>query len=225
MSPSRLIDLFAILVVAAVLLIPAPSIDAYPAVQGDKADLDRVSFLQDAVYRDPGDANTGVELARAYLAVDHPEWALATLRRVGLAGSKDYKVHQVAAYAYATLLQAKDALLEAEAGLAACEADPGGCSDVARIRLSYLAEMMRKPVEAGVDPKKDPLRAKQLVSEALHATKAPPLPSPDDKPASAKTPAPGTSLTPGGAAAPGKSLAPEKSPLPGGTTAAPGRVR
>lgn len=204
---TRFFDLFAVLIVAVVVLLPEPSIDAYPAVQGDKADLDRIASLQDAVYRDPKNVAAATELARAYLSVDQADWALATLNSAGLAGSKNYAVHQVAAYAYATLLRPKEALAEAEAGLAACGADPGGCNDVTRIRLTYLAEMMRKPVEAGVDPKKDPLAAKRLVSEALRATKAPPLPSPDDVPApkvpsqkAPDAPAPVKAPTPGAAA-------------------------
>ena len=53
-------------------------------------------------------------------------WALATLEPFispPQAGATDrYLAHQVAAYAYATLLMPKEALRQAELGLAACEA-------------------------------------------------------------------------------------------------------
>jgi hypothetical protein len=87
-------------------------------------------------------------------------------------GRGDYKVHQVAAYAFATLLLPQEALKQAEQGLAACDAGGTQCPDVARIRLDYLAELMRKPANAGIDPNQDPLRAKQMVQQALRATKA-----------------------------------------------------
>src|SRR5262245_1333385 len=137
---TRLFDLIAVLIVAVVVLLPQPSIQAYPAAFGDQADLDRLAALEDAHYLRPGDGRTAVELARAYLQVEQPGWALATLEPL-LAGGT-YEVHQVAAFAYATLLRPADALREAEAGIAACE--KGGCSETARIRLSYIAELMRK---------------------------------------------------------------------------------
>src|SRR5262245_34132029 len=146
---SRLFDLIALLIVAVVVLLPQPSIQAYPAVEGDQADLDRLAALEDAHYGRPGDPQVAIELGRAYLQVEQPAWALATLP---LQEGGPYEAHQVAAFAYATLLRPKDALREAEAGLSACERV--GCSDTARIRLSYLAELMRKPVAAGVDPRK-----------------------------------------------------------------------
>jgi hypothetical protein len=117
-----------------------------------------------------------VELARAYLQVEQPGWALATLSR--FMERRDHEVHRVAAYAYATLLLPEQALRQAQLGIKACEAGDG-CSEVARIRLSFLSEMMRKQVEAGVDPKKDPLRAKRLVQEAMHMARPP---SPSEKP-------------------------------------------
>src|SRR5262245_5128800 len=125
---TRLLDLLAILVVAVVVLLPQPSIRAYPAAQGDETDLDRLAALSDAHFLRPDDVGTAVELARAALQVDQPGWALATLRPFldgagppGPPGPVDYGVHQAAAFAYATLLRPDLALKEAEAGLAACE--------------------------------------------------------------------------------------------------------
>lgn len=183
---SRLFDLLALLIVALVVLLPQPSIQAAPAVEGDQADLDRLAALEDAHSQRPGDVQVAVELGRAYLQVDQPAWALAVLP---LGAGAPYEAHQVAAFAYATLLRPADALREAEAGLAACER--GGCSETARIRLSYLAELMRKPVAAGVDPKKDPLAAKRAVSEALHATRVPERTAPAAPTAPATPPTPG----------------------------------
>lgn len=167
---TRLIDLFAVLIVAFLVLLPQPSVVVQPAIQGDKTDLDRLAVLQDALYRSPEDVGAAVELARAYLRVEQPGWAIATL--AAFSGRGDYLVHQVNAYAYATLLQPEQALQQAEAGLAACAAQGPRCPDAAQIRLAYLADLMREQARGGIDPQSQPLAAKQLVQAALRATKA-----------------------------------------------------
>lgn len=193
---TKFLDLFAILIVGLLVLLPQPGIVVFPAVQGDKTDLDRLAVLEDARYRAPDDAGAAVELARAYLRVDQPGWAVAALQP--FVGRGEYQVHQVSAYAYATLLLPQEALKQAEQGLAACEARGAACPNVARIRLQYLAELMRQPASAGVDPNQDPLRAKQMVQQALRATKASavkaspvavPAPAPVHAPAPAPAPA------------------------------------
>lgn len=213
---TKFLDLFAILIVALLVLLPQPGVVVFPAVVGDKTDLDRLAVLEDAHYRAPSDANAAVDLARAYLRIEQPGWAVAALQPY--LGHGEYQVHQVAAYAYATLLLPKEALRQAEQGLNVCEARGPACPDVARIRLQYLAELMRKPAGEGVDPALDPLRAKQLVQQALRATKsgvtpgtANPAPSPASptkpqapSPAPAPTPAP----TSGSAPAPSPPTAP-----------------
>ncbi len=189
---TRFLDLVAILIVAVLVLLPQPGVTVFPAVQGDKTDLDRLSGLEDAHYRAPDDVQAAVELARGYLRVEQPAWAVAALEPFFSRG--EHPVHQVAAYAYATLLLPQEALKQTEQGLAACDAKPATCPDMARIRLQYLAELMRQPAQAGVDPQTDPLRARQLVREALRATK-PNMRPPTANPA-AKAPSPASGSTP-----------------------------
>ena len=129
---ARLFDLIAVLIVAVVVLLPQPSIQAYPAAQGDQADLDRLATLEDAHGQRPEDVQIAVELARAYLQVEQPAWALVALQP--FQGSGRMEVHQVAAFAYATLLRPADALREAGAG---CECDI--CA-VALPLVTYLSE-------------------------------------------------------------------------------------
>lgn len=192
---TKLLDLFAVLVVAVLLLLPQPSVVVSPAARGDKTDLERLAVLEDARFRTPEDAAVAVDLARAYLRVEQPGWAAATL--APFLGSNDYHVHQAAAFVYATLLMPKESLEQAEASLKACDQLGSGCPEVARIRLSYLADLMRQPAVAGVDPSTDPLKARQLVQQALRATRAP-LPSPKPAaPTKAPTPTPAPSGSPG----------------------------
>lgn len=212
---TKFLDLFAILIVALLVLLPQPGVVVFPAVVGDKTDLDRLAVLEDAHYRAPGDANAAVDLARAYLRIEQPGWAVAALHP--FLGNGEYQVHQVAAYAYATLLLPKEALRQAEQGLNVCEARGPACPDVARIRLQYLAELMRKPAGEGVDPSLDPLRAKQLVQQALRATKSGVTPGTVSTP-SAPTPAPApqkpATSTPPATPAPAQGNAPTHTPTP-----------
>ncbi len=190
---TRLIDLFAVLIVAFLVLLPQPSVVVQPAIQGDRTDLDRLGVLEDALYRSPGDVGAAVELSRAYLRVEQPGWAIATL--APFLGRGDYLVHQVSAYAYATLLLPDMALKQAEAGLAACASQGPRCPEAAQIRLGYLADLMREQASKGIDPKSQPLAAKQLVQAALRATKAnatqtKPAPAAKPTPAANPNPAP-----------------------------------
>ena len=183
---TRFLDLLAFVILAVVVLLPSPGITVTPAISGERADLERLSQLEDALFRaESPDATPeqrqraaalSVELARSYMTVGRPDWALATLAPALERG--DVAAHQVAAYAQAERLRPAEALATAEAGLRACDKAGAACGEVARIRLSYLAEMMRGLASANVDPTKDPARARQLVREALHHTKAPPIPKP-----------------------------------------------
>lgn len=191
---TRLIDLIAVLIVALLVLLPQPGVVVQPALVGDKADLDRLAVLEDAVFRAPDDVEAAVELGRVYLRAEQPAWALAVLRPH--LGTGDYRVHQVMASAYATLLKPDLALKEAEAGIKACETAGPRCPEPAFIRLQYIANLVRDLAQLGIDPAREPLKAKQRVQAELRAAKAlPPSPSKGSgKPAA--PPAPNKSVTP-----------------------------
>lgn len=182
---ARVIDLFAVLLVALLVLLPEPSVRFAPALAGDKAQLEALSALEDEVFRaggTPGGVSAAqrVRLARAYMNVERPEWALDLLApRLAAGPDEGFEAYQVAAHAYAERLQPKEALRTAEEGLRRCEAAGGACSDMVRIRLGYLLGMVKQLVAEDIDPRKEPLKARQRVREALRATKA-----------SAPTPAP-----------------------------------
>lgn len=172
---ARVIDLLAVLLVALLVLLPEPGVRFAPAVSGDPAQLEALSALEDEVFRAEGtpagvSAAQRVRLARAYMDVERPEWALDLL--VPRLGQDGFEAYQVAAHAYAERLQPKEALRTAEEGLRRCEAAGAACSDVARIRLGYLRGMVEELVKEDIDPRKEPLKARQRVREALRATKA-----------------------------------------------------
>jgi hypothetical protein len=129
---AKLIDLFALAIVAFVLLLPQPTVVFSPGFAGDKSDLDRIAVLEDSLYRKKDDVEVAVDLARAYLRIEQPVWAIATLRPYKGAGS--YQVHQVLATAYATVLRFDLGLAEAESGMAQCESQGPRCPEVTQIR-------------------------------------------------------------------------------------------
>ncbi len=187
---ARLVDLFALAIVAFLLLLPQPTVVFAPGFAGDKSDVDRIAVLEDALYRKSDDVETAVELARAYLRIEQPVWAIATLKPYTQKDS--YQVHQVLATAYATVLRFDLGLAEAEAGLKVCESQGARCPEVTQIRLGYLANLMRENAQKGIDAGTDPVAAKRMVQAALRATKAqlpatppatkPQAPSPSPKP-------------------------------------------
>ena len=69
---ARLIDLFALAIVAFLLLLPQPTVVFAPAFSGDKSDMDRVAALEDALHRKPEEIEVAIELTRAYLRIEQP---------------------------------------------------------------------------------------------------------------------------------------------------------
>jgi hypothetical protein len=169
----RALDVIAVAAVAVVLLLPKPSVEASVALVGDKVELDRIAALEDARYAEPDDPSHAVALADAYLGLLHPDWALATTTQ--FVSSNDHRIHLVRATARAERLEGAQCLDEAKLGLAACDAEGvEKCPPSVRVRFDVISSAMRVLVERGIDPKKDPRKAREAVSEVLHATKARP---------------------------------------------------
>jgi hypothetical protein len=169
----RIVDVVAVAAVAVVLLLPKPSVDAHVALVGDKVELDHIAALEDARFAEPDDASHAVALADAYLGLLHPDWALATTAQ--FASTKDHRVHLVRATARAERLEGAECVDESNQGLAACDAEGAQeCPPAVRIRFNLISSAMQALVDQGIDPRKDPKRARQAVAEVLHAAKTKP---------------------------------------------------
>lgn len=179
---SRAFDLIAIAAVAIVLFLPKPSLQAKPALVGEKIELDRVAALEDARFAEPGNIDHAVELADAYLRLARADWALATLAQFSSSG--DHRVHLLAATAHAERLEPGATVDEAARGLAACDAEGPRCSSADRVRFGVISQSMQSLVDAKIDPYKSPQQAREAVSRVLHSTKASdkaPAPAPKKK--------------------------------------------
>jgi len=169
----RAFDVIAVLAVAVVLLLPKPSLDAKPALEAEKIELDRIAALEDALFTaSPAEeVPRATALADAYLRLLHPDWALGTLAR--FADRDDHRVHLLIATAQAERLQPKAAVDAVTRGLKACDAEGvEKCPPSERTRLTVISSGMESLLAAGVDPRKDPKRAREAVASVLHSTKA-----------------------------------------------------
>jgi hypothetical protein len=193
MSLPRIVDVIAVAAVAVVVLLPSGSLVAKPALVGDKVELDRIAALEDQRFSAPDDVERALALGYAYLRAQHPEWTLETT--AAFTGAGDHRVHTLRATAWAERLQAADAVAEAQKGYEACDREgPQKCDPSARVRLGVVAAPMQALVDAGIDPRQDPRRARDTVAGVLHATKTKDLlqtapKPPATKPALSKPPA------------------------------------
>lgn len=168
MTLSRIVDLIAVAAVAIVVLLPSGSLVAHPAMVGDKIELDRLAALEDARAAAPDEVDRALALADAYLAAEHPDWALETTAQFAPDG--DHRVHLIRAVAYAERLQAPESLAEAERATRACDREGDKCDQTARVRIGLVETPMRALVESKIDPRKDPKRARAAVAGVLHRT-------------------------------------------------------
>jgi hypothetical protein len=171
---SRIFDLIAVFAVAVVLLLPKASLEAKPALNGAKIELDHIAELEDLHFVDPTNVERANALAEAYLGLIHPDWALATLAGLGdsPAGPEGVRVHLLRATARAERLEAQAAVDDAARGRAACDQLGAACNPSLRIRLDVIAGPMQALLDQKIDPYKNPKEAADAVAKILHSTKA-----------------------------------------------------
>jgi hypothetical protein len=175
---NRLLDLVAVIAVAVVVLLPKASVEARPALEGDPVELERVSRLQDDLYREPTNARTAVQLADAFLSFFRADWAIATLapfvawERAGRL-QPDAEVHLVLATAHAERLEPGPCVDEARRveEVCAAAADTPRCPDGTLARSRLIAGSMQALLDKGIDPAKDPQHAKEEVYRVLHPSR------------------------------------------------------
>ncbi len=168
---SRVFDLIAVVAVAIVLLLPKPSLEAKPALVGEKIELDRIAELEDARYAEPKSIDHACDLADAYMRLRHFDWALATLEQ--FKDARDHRVHQLRATAYADRLEPELALAEIKRASEACDAEGATtCPDRERLHFDQIARPMQALIDQHIDPKKQQREAREAVGKELHSTKA-----------------------------------------------------
>jgi hypothetical protein len=178
----RLLDLFAVLAVAVVVLLPKASVEARPALEGDPLQLDRVARVQDDLFREPTDVTKAMELADNLLSFGRADWAIAALAPYVKAPAEPWqraRLHLLLATARAERLEADLAAAEAREAISGCdESDsksPAGepMASCVRVRASagLIGAAMQTLVDQHIDPAQDPQRAKSEVYKVLHPSR------------------------------------------------------
>ena len=182
----RLLDLFAVCAVAVVLLLPKASVDAHPALEGEALELDRVARLQDDAFRRPDDVEPALELADAFLSFQRNDFAIASLSPFverERAGTRpvDARVHLLLSAARAERLEAAEAVAEGKQVLEACSGGEGGprCPAGTLARLHVVAGSMQALLDNGIDPARDPQRAREAVFKVLRPSRSQFAPRPN----------------------------------------------
>lgn len=173
----RLADLIAALAIAVVVLLPKASIEARPALDGQPVELDRISRLQDDVFREPENAEALLQLADGWLSFGRADWAIASLSRFvdgearGAAWTQApllrARVHLTLATARAERLEPAQAVDEARLVETSCREGAPACGPL-RARADLLRAAMQALIDQHIDPAHDPERAKREVGKALH---------------------------------------------------------
>jgi hypothetical protein len=174
MRVTRILDLFVLMLLAVLLVLPRPDATAKPALPLPAAQRERVAELQSSLLGQPDDVGARLELANLYLDGHRPDWALATLAPALADHGDDYRVQDVRAIAFADRFEAPQAFEAASAALALCERFPEGnaaaqvppCGEGAHARLSLLHSTLERI--HGLDMKNNLVLAKERIIESLH---------------------------------------------------------
>jgi hypothetical protein len=173
MRVTRILDLFIIVLLAAVVLMPRPDASVKPALALDPERRARVAELQSILIGRPDAVDASVELANIFLDGHRPDWALAAVSAAAKYHPSDYRIHHLRAIAYADRFEGEPAFDAVQKAVQLCDVTPPpagapACGDAARSRLGLLAATLEEVSK--VDMKKHPHIAKERIFKTLHPT-------------------------------------------------------
>ena len=175
----RLVDLFAVLAVAVVVLLPKPSVSAKPALEGEPVELDRVAQLQTDAFAHPTDLAPALQLADELMSYARADWALQTLapyveREVNGQAPRDARLHLAVATAHAERFESHAAVDEQRIVEEICHGVEGTpqCPPGTLARSQIIGGAMKVLADKDIDPSKEPVRAKAEVYKAIHPSRS-----------------------------------------------------
>ncbi|MES1171663.1 MAG: hypothetical protein ABUL77_00375 [Bacteroidota bacterium] len=186
MHVTRVLDLLALLLLAALLVIPRPNVTVKAALAVPGEQRERVAQLQAHLLGVPGDVDAAIELGDLFLDGKRPDWTLATIGTVLPGHENDYRLHLRRAVAYADRFESPPAFQAVDRALALCNAPPTPgapvCDEAPRARLHLLHSTLERI--KGIDMRNNPALAKDKIYEALHPVWLPKKVTPAGKPPS-----------------------------------------
>jgi len=188
----RFFDIFAVVALALVVLMPRPGVEVKAAVEKlDRATEQRIAELQAALLGDPSNLEAAIEVAELYRSIHRPEWSLATLGPFRERAAADYRVHFGIAMAQAERFELEAAYEAMGRGLVACEKNVGpvkcGAAPEARMRLVQAG--LKRIFDAKIDPRKRPEVVQEAMYGSLRSTRIEKIRA-SGKPPAVKGPAP-----------------------------------
>jgi hypothetical protein len=153
-----ILDLVAVGVTAAAVLLPSQTKAVNPLYEGDVAARQlAIAEAQADLARDPKDRTALTRLTEALTDVGQSDWAL---RVAGAAaaqpGADRWRALLVVSAAHADRLDVPEAYDWAKKALAACDAPGAACADHERTRIDLYVKALKAGIDSGIDPRLDP---------------------------------------------------------------------
>ncbi|MBI5479718.1 MAG: hypothetical protein HY906_12720 [Deltaproteobacteria bacterium] len=170
----RFFDIFAVVALAVVLLMPRPGVEVKAAVEKlDRETEQRIAELQAALLGDPGDLEAAIAVAEIYRTIHRPEWALATLGPFRERAAGDYRVYFGIAMAQAERFELPDAHDAMGRALAACAKNAGKvpCGAAPEARMRMVQNGLQRVIDSKIDPRKRPEVVAEAMFGSLRATR------------------------------------------------------
>jgi hypothetical protein len=170
----RFFDIFAVVALAVVVLMPRPGVEVKAAVAKlDRETEQRIAELQAALLGDPQNREAAIEVAEIYRTVHRPEWALATLGPFREKAAADYRVFFGIAMAQAERFELADAHRAMGRALAACAKNAGKvpCGPAPEARMRMVQMGLQRVMDSKIDPRKHPEVVAEAMYGSLRATK------------------------------------------------------
>jgi len=171
-----LLDFVGIVMVAFVVLFPQPGVTVLHALpRAGTHDLDRISELQAHLMGAPDDIDGALELSDLYLWQWRPDWSLATIGPVADRHPDDFRLQFAVAIAHADRFDFPAADAAIDRAQAACKKNTGPfkCENPDQVRMAVFKQAVGDVVAQGVNPNKDPNKAKIIIDNAIHNAKIP----------------------------------------------------
>src|SRR5262245_32878198 len=120
MRVTRVLDVLVLLLLAALLVMPRPSVTVKAALPLSPERRDLAAELQAQLAGTPDDVDAALDLAKVFLDGHRPDWALATVTPLVPGREGDHRLHLIRAISYADRFEAAPAYEAATEALTAC---------------------------------------------------------------------------------------------------------
>ncbi len=138
-----------------------------PLVQADPQTSRRIEHLERALLRQPGAADSALELAQLYRDAGEFPWSYDALRDAERTGTDDPGWRLKLGLAYLQVSKSEDALRVLRAARQRCRRPGAACPGDVRVKLDIFVRVAELLKKRGIQPHKHRLAAEQALREVL----------------------------------------------------------